>query len=118
GLWIGAYGPRMLRVTGRLGDGWLPSLGGHYLKPGDVPPMQDAIDEAARKAGRDPSEIKRVVNVMALEGDPAGWTEELIRIAVELRFETLLIGVPDEAPLDFIRRLGEEIAPGVRAASS
>lgn len=20
----------MLRLTGRLGDGWLPSLGGHY----------------------------------------------------------------------------------------
>jgi alkanesulfonate monooxygenase SsuD/methylene tetrahydromethanopterin reductase-like flavin-dependent oxidoreductase (luciferase family) len=27
GLWIGAYGPRMQRLTGRLGDGWLPSLG-------------------------------------------------------------------------------------------
>ncbi|MFX3826796.1 LLM class flavin-dependent oxidoreductase, partial [Streptococcus suis] len=30
-VWIGAYGPRMLRVTGRLADGWLPSLG--YLPP-------------------------------------------------------------------------------------
>jgi alkanesulfonate monooxygenase SsuD/methylene tetrahydromethanopterin reductase-like flavin-dependent oxidoreductase (luciferase family) len=53
GLWIGAYGPRMLRLTGRLGDGWLPSLGGHYLKPDDIPPMQAAIDEAAEAAGRD-----------------------------------------------------------------
>src|ERR687892_704054 len=35
GIWVGAYGPRMLRVTGRLGDGWLPSLG--FLEPGDVP---------------------------------------------------------------------------------
>jgi len=26
GLWIGAYGPRMLRLTGRFGDGWLPSM--------------------------------------------------------------------------------------------
>src|SRR5512132_4301109 len=26
GLWLGAYGPRMLALTGRLGDGWLPSV--------------------------------------------------------------------------------------------
>jgi alkanesulfonate monooxygenase SsuD/methylene tetrahydromethanopterin reductase-like flavin-dependent oxidoreductase (luciferase family) len=50
GLWIGVYGPRMLRLTGRLGDGWVPSLGGHYLKPDDIPPMQAAIDEAAAAA--------------------------------------------------------------------
>src|ERR671919_1066090 len=51
GLWIGAYGPRMLRLTGRLGDGWLPSMGEHYLSPEDVPPMQASIDEAAKRAG-------------------------------------------------------------------
>jgi alkanesulfonate monooxygenase SsuD/methylene tetrahydromethanopterin reductase-like flavin-dependent oxidoreductase (luciferase family) len=27
GIWIGAYKPRMLRLVGRLADGWLPSLG-------------------------------------------------------------------------------------------
>ena len=27
GIWIGALKPRMLRLTGRLADGWLPSLG-------------------------------------------------------------------------------------------
>ena len=26
GIWLGAYGPRMMRVVGRLADGWLPSL--------------------------------------------------------------------------------------------
>ena len=25
-IWIGAYKPRMLRLTGRVGDGWLPSM--------------------------------------------------------------------------------------------
>jgi alkanesulfonate monooxygenase SsuD/methylene tetrahydromethanopterin reductase-like flavin-dependent oxidoreductase (luciferase family) len=110
GLWIGAYGPRMLRLTGRLGDGWLPSLGGHYLTPDDVPPMQTAIYEAARAAGREPSAIKRVVNVMALERDPASWADELRGIAA-LGFQTLLVGVPTDTPLDFIRRLGEDVAP-------
>ena len=113
GLWIGAYGPRMLRLTGRLGDGWLPSLGGHYLGPADVPPMQARIDEAARRAGRDPAEVKRVANVMALEGPPHGWADQLRR-AAELGFEALMVGVPGDDPLGFIRRLGEDVAPQVR----
>jgi alkanesulfonate monooxygenase SsuD/methylene tetrahydromethanopterin reductase-like flavin-dependent oxidoreductase (luciferase family) len=115
GLWFGAYGPRMLRLTGRLADAWLPSLGDHYLHLEDVADRQATIDDAARAAGRDPSEIKRAINVMALAGDPAGWAEQLVRIAVDLRFETLLVGVPDDRPLDFIARLGEDVAPAVRA---
>ena len=39
GIWVGAYKPRMLRLTGRLADGWLPSLG--YAAP-----------DAARRAER------------------------------------------------------------------
>jgi alkanesulfonate monooxygenase SsuD/methylene tetrahydromethanopterin reductase-like flavin-dependent oxidoreductase (luciferase family) len=113
GLWIGAYGPRMLRLTGRIGDGWLPSIGGHYLQPDDVPRMQHAIDESARAAGRDPSEIKRAVNLMALVGAPSDWADQLVRVS-ELGFETLLVGVPAERPVEFVRRLGEETAPGVR----
>jgi alkanesulfonate monooxygenase SsuD/methylene tetrahydromethanopterin reductase-like flavin-dependent oxidoreductase (luciferase family) len=62
GLWIGAYGPRMLRLTGRLGDGWLPSLGGHYMSAEAAPRMHAAIDEAAERAGRDPAQIERAVN--------------------------------------------------------
>ncbi len=27
GIWIGGYKPRMLRLIGEIGDGWLPSLG-------------------------------------------------------------------------------------------
>jgi alkanesulfonate monooxygenase SsuD/methylene tetrahydromethanopterin reductase-like flavin-dependent oxidoreductase (luciferase family) len=114
GLWIGAYGPRMLRVTGRLGDAWLPSLGGHYLAPEQIPPMQAAIDEAACAAGREPTDVRRAVNVMALDGNASGWADQLVTIAGELRFETLLVGVPANDPLDFIRRLGEEIATEVR----
>ena len=32
GIWVGAYKPRMLRLTGRAADGSLPSLG--YLPGG------------------------------------------------------------------------------------
>jgi alkanesulfonate monooxygenase SsuD/methylene tetrahydromethanopterin reductase-like flavin-dependent oxidoreductase (luciferase family) len=114
GIWLGAYGPRMLRLTGRLADGWLPSLGGHYLRPEDVSERQEAVDEAARAADRDPVQIERAVNVMALEGAPGSWSEQLARIATGLRFSTMLVGVPSEDPVGFVRRLGEDVAPRVR----
>ena len=111
GLWLGAYGPRMIRLTGEIGDGWLPSLGSHYLSEDDVKELQPKIDEAATKAGRDPGEIERAVNVMDLPGDSSSMADELARLASELRMTSLFVGVPDEDPVGFIRRLGEEVAP-------
>jgi alkanesulfonate monooxygenase SsuD/methylene tetrahydromethanopterin reductase-like flavin-dependent oxidoreductase (luciferase family) len=113
-IYVGAYGPRMLRLTGRRADGWLPSLGEHYLHPEDVVTRHAAIDEAARAAGRDPTEIDRALNVMELGGAPTTWVEQLARISEELRFSTLLVGVPQEDPVAFVRRLGEDAAPRLR----
>src|SRR4051794_14522220 len=112
GIWLGAYGPRMLRLTGRRADGWLPSLGTRFLPPENVPKMQAAIDEAARAAGRDPAAIERAVNIMGLDGDPV---EQLARVVTDLRFTTLLVAVPSDDPVGFIRRLGEAVAPALRA---
>ena len=114
GIWLGAYGPRMLRLTGRLADGWIPSLGGSYLTAEDALKAHAAIDEAARRAGRDPAKIERAVNVMALDGEPASWPDQLARIATALRFSTLLVTVPPDDPLKFVRLLSEDIAPQVR----
>ncbi len=114
GIWIGAYGPRMLRLTGRLADGWLPSLGGHYLQPEDVPARQAAVSEAARAAGREPDDVERAVNVMQLDGPASSWADQLAHIAAELGFSTLLVGVPSEDSIGFVRRLGEDVAPRVR----
>lgn len=60
-VWLGAYKPRMLRLTGALADGWLPSAG--YLRAGDVAAGNTAIDASAREHGRDPAEIRRLLNV-------------------------------------------------------
>jgi alkanesulfonate monooxygenase SsuD/methylene tetrahydromethanopterin reductase-like flavin-dependent oxidoreductase (luciferase family) len=114
GIWLGAYGPRMLRLTGRVADGWIPSLGGKFIRPEDAPGMQAAVDEGAREAGRDPGDVLRAVNVIGLEGDAGAMTERLASV-VELGFSTLIASVPDDEPDDFIRRLGEEVAPALRA---
>lgn len=117
GLWIGAYGPRMLRLTGRLGDGWLPSVGGNYLAEADIPERQAIIDEAAAKAGRAPEQIERAAN-LGLD-DPAAWLDagRLADFAARHRFGTLLLAVPRDEPLAFIRELGETVAPAARAAN-
>jgi alkanesulfonate monooxygenase SsuD/methylene tetrahydromethanopterin reductase-like flavin-dependent oxidoreductase (luciferase family) len=86
-------------------------IGGHYPSPEQIPGMQARIDEAAKRAGREPREVRRIVNAMALEGEAGACPDELERVA-ELGFETILVGVPDHGAIDFVRRLGEETAPG------
>jgi alkanesulfonate monooxygenase SsuD/methylene tetrahydromethanopterin reductase-like flavin-dependent oxidoreductase (luciferase family) len=113
GLYIGAYGPRMLRLTGRLGDGWLPSVGEHYLAPEYVEAAQALVDEGALGAGRDPSEIVRAANVIQLTDSPLAWPDQLARV-VELGFTTVLVGVPEDDTTGAIRRLGEETFPRLR----
>ncbi len=61
GIWVGAYKKRMLGLTGRLGDGWLPSS--PYAPPDELPAMNRTIDAAAEEAGRDPAEIRRLYNI-------------------------------------------------------
>ena len=52
-IWFGGVSPAAYRRIGRIGDGWFPRV--------DPGPQLDAarrvIDEAARRAGRDPSRI-------------------------------------------------------------
>jgi alkanesulfonate monooxygenase SsuD/methylene tetrahydromethanopterin reductase-like flavin-dependent oxidoreductase (luciferase family) len=63
GIWLGAYGPRMLRLVGEKADGWVPSLR-EGLTPEDLGDKGRRITEAAEKAGRDPEAIVRAWNVM------------------------------------------------------
>jgi alkanesulfonate monooxygenase SsuD/methylene tetrahydromethanopterin reductase-like flavin-dependent oxidoreductase (luciferase family) len=114
GIWLGAYGPRMLRVTGRLADGWLPSLGDHMSQE-DALLGHEVIDEAARAAGRNPGDVIRAVNVTASADDPSRIVEQLVQVIEDLHFETVLVGAPSDDPIAFVRRLGDEVAPAVRA---
>jgi alkanesulfonate monooxygenase SsuD/methylene tetrahydromethanopterin reductase-like flavin-dependent oxidoreductase (luciferase family) len=47
-IWLGTYGDRALAATGRLADGWIPSLG--FAPPDRVPAMRDRILAAAHEA--------------------------------------------------------------------
>jgi phthiodiolone/phenolphthiodiolone dimycocerosates ketoreductase len=53
-IWIGAHGPRMLRATGRYGDGYFP---GFPHRPEDYAQRLEVVRAAASDAGRDPMSI-------------------------------------------------------------
>jgi alkanesulfonate monooxygenase SsuD/methylene tetrahydromethanopterin reductase-like flavin-dependent oxidoreductase (luciferase family) len=117
-IWVGAYKPRMLSLTGRKADGWLPSL--PYLAPGDLAAGNAALDEAAAAAGRDPADVRRLLNVSGtfspdgqgpLDGPPARWVEELSRLALEDGIGTF-IAMADDARM--IETFAAEVAPAVR----
>jgi alkanesulfonate monooxygenase SsuD/methylene tetrahydromethanopterin reductase-like flavin-dependent oxidoreductase (luciferase family) len=104
GIWLGAYKPRMLALTGRKADGWLPSLG--YLQPGDLAAGNAVIDDAAQEAGRSPREIRRLLNV-----GPAQSAEELAGLALDHGISAFILGSDDP---DELQRFAEEVAPAVR----
>lgn len=121
GIWLGAYGPRMLELTGRLADGWVPSSS--YAPPAVLPQMQARIDDAAAAAGREPASIRRIYNVMGRIGNGASaepftggvaqWVDELTHLALEVGMDTFVLGLP-EPPGDQLERFMAEIAPRVR----
>ena len=53
-IWLAAHGPRMLRLTGQYGDGWLPSEVPSHDVYGD---LLETIRRHARESGRDPDAI-------------------------------------------------------------
>jgi alkanesulfonate monooxygenase SsuD/methylene tetrahydromethanopterin reductase-like flavin-dependent oxidoreductase (luciferase family) len=63
-IWLGAYGPKMLRLIGRLGDGWTPSY--RYGPPAQIPKMQQTIDQSLTETGRKCNEVRRNYNLAGI----------------------------------------------------
>jgi alkanesulfonate monooxygenase SsuD/methylene tetrahydromethanopterin reductase-like flavin-dependent oxidoreductase (luciferase family) len=122
GIWVGAGGPRMLGLIGRLADGWVPSMG--WAPPERLPELHARIDEAASRAGREPSEIRRVYNVsgrIGAEGDRrmdglvSHWIEELSTFVLEFGMDTFVYW-PSEDRERQVELFASEVAPAVREA--
>ncbi|TDD69343.1 LLM class flavin-dependent oxidoreductase [Jiangella aurantiaca] len=121
GIWVGAYGPRALALTGRLADGWVPSINADVLRR--LPELNERVDGAALAAGRDPSGVRRVFNVGGtitdgvsegyLAGPVSQWIDELSVLAAEHRADVLVFGGPPSQ----LRTFAEDVLPAVRAAA-
>jgi alkanesulfonate monooxygenase SsuD/methylene tetrahydromethanopterin reductase-like flavin-dependent oxidoreductase (luciferase family) len=119
----------MLELTGRLADGWSVSV--PYSPPETIPAMQARIDTAARRAGRNPQDIRRGYNLMgsihlpnrpratatrqgAILGTADEWAEMIAGYYREIGMDTFFfwpLGGYEEAQ---IRSFAEEVIPGAR----
>lgn len=119
-IWIGAIKPRMLRVTGTLADGWLPSAS--RVPPAQLEASNQIIDDAARTANRNPSDIRRLYNVPGtitttanktgfLHGPPRTWAEQLTELTLTHGVSGYLYPTDDA---DSIRRFAQDVVPEVR----
>ncbi|GAB2451958.1 LLM class flavin-dependent oxidoreductase [Streptomyces incanus] len=117
---IGALKPRMLRLTGRLADGWLPSL--VYLPdgPASLAAMNAHIDEGATEAGRDPAVVTRYLNIVGrfssngdglFDGPPEQWAEQITDIALTHGTSGFVLASDDPGALELF---GREVAPRAR----
>lgn len=129
-IWMGAVGPRMLRLAGRQADGVL--ISNSYIPESHLPAIHQSIDEGAAQAGRSPSQIRRGYNLMGaiapkgsgisldrgLVGSVERWTEAILKLYYEDRMDTFVfwpVAGDEQAQIEVF---AQEVVPAVRAALS
>lgn len=119
-VWLGTFGDRALALTGRVADGWIPSLG--HAPPDRLPAMRDRVLTAAADAGRGPAEITCALNLRVhlgsgdgadIAGSPAAVAEQLSAF-VALGFTAFNLQPTDRGQLE---RIAAEVLPAVRPAA-
>ena len=116
-IWIGAGGPSMLKLTARHADVWnVGGSAGSQVESAVASSRQ--LDEACAAIGRDPSEIRRSVQLPA-RGDPAEMVDR-IRGFHDAGFTELVIMLSggsmatDADPVKTAAMLAEKVLPELR----
>ncbi|HYC01390.1 MAG TPA: LLM class flavin-dependent oxidoreductase [Candidatus Limnocylindrales bacterium] len=78
-IWIAAHAPKMLALTGRYGDGWLPTL---RATPEEYRQRLDAIHAAGRDAGRNMDHFVPCQMILTALGDSR---DQMIELALKSR---------------------------------
>ena len=116
-IWIGAGGPGTLRLTARHADVWNAS--GAAGQPESAMEASKQLDEMCAEIGRDPSEIRRSVQIAA-GGDPAELVERLRRL-YEAGFTELVVmlsggNMPTTSdPVQVAEMVADRVLPEMRA---
>ena len=126
GIWVGAYRPRALHLTGRLADGWVPSIRPDLIAR--LAELNARVDDGAAEAGRAPGDVRRVFNVNGsitdgrsegfLNGPVAQWADELSSLVVDHRAQIIVFWAASDEEPDQLRRFAQEVVPATRARLS
>jgi alkanesulfonate monooxygenase SsuD/methylene tetrahydromethanopterin reductase-like flavin-dependent oxidoreductase (luciferase family) len=124
GLWIGGYGPRLLKLIGRAADGWVSPIMS-YVPPGPAAQLSAVSDGAEREALRLLSAIQRIYIVpgrvsssvprpasdadRSIVGPVDHWVEVLEHLAADLGFGTFVFASPSDPQT--LRTFINEVAP-------
>jgi alkanesulfonate monooxygenase SsuD/methylene tetrahydromethanopterin reductase-like flavin-dependent oxidoreductase (luciferase family) len=121
GIWLGAYKPRMLALTGRLADGWVPSF--PRMPAEAIVRARTQVAEAAERAGRDPGEVRTIINVNGaivdgptrgmLQGPPEHWVEQLGALRQACGVDGFVLWGEGDM-VEQIGRFAAEVAPALR----
>lgn len=133
-IWVGGYGPKMLRLTGEMADGIL--LSSTYTDLAKLPEMNARIDEGAQAAGRSVDAIRRGFNIMGtidvgqngakpakpeqgiIYGTPREWVDQLTSLHQEYRQDTFLFWPVGAEPLKQLETFAKEVVPVVKQAAT
>ncbi|MCE7002384.1 LLM class flavin-dependent oxidoreductase [Kibdelosporangium philippinense] len=127
-IWTGSQGPKALALTGAIADGWAAPLA-QYLAYEKWAEANRIIDEAAAAAGRTPSEVRRIAQVVGTITETPGtlrvtngaepvratagqWAEFLARLGTEQPFTTFVFW-PERPSTDQVTAFAREVAPEV-----
>ena len=105
-IWLSGTDDTLVDVAVRTADGWWMDATASDVDPSTVSSAQFRLDVAARRARRDPAEIRRLLTVGTI---PA--VSDLVRLAVEHGIDTVVLATTDSAA---VQRFATEVAPAVR----
>lgn len=133
GIWLGSVGPRSLNLTGRRADGWAAPIPA-YLSYESRPDALAAIDAGAREAGRDPSDVLRIAQLVGtvteaptrqptthaglqgsapIQASPAQWAELMHSLAEGLGFGAFIFW-PEETTTTQLQRWARDAVPATQ----
>ena len=99
-----------------MADGWIPSV--PYLEPGQLESGNERIDAAAEAAGRDPVDIRRLLNVSGsysdgtpgpLAGNPSEWPSSSTDYAIEHGIGTFIAMADDPGAIEAFAAVGPAV---------
>jgi len=121
-IWLGTFGSRALALTGRLADGWIPSLGS--APPDVITAMRERVLNAAQEAGRQPDDITCAYHIQfriggnekqpgIVSGSVAAVVQQLASF-VKLGFTAMNFSPLGPDAGEQVHRLAQDVLPALR----